>query len=102
MGRADHCRGLGAPIAIAAHSAIVTDEHCRRTGSGSRAMSTHTGTTHPLVATGRTLPQVGTWPAALAALLLGVVILYGVGFASTPLLHNAAHDTRHSQGFPCH
>ena len=50
----------------------------------------------------RAMPQVRTWPAALLAVLLGTVILYGVGFASAPLLHNAAHDTRHSQGFPCH
>jgi len=38
----------------------------------------------------------------VSAFLLGVIILYGVGFVSTPAVHNAAHDTRHSQGFPCH
>lgn len=37
-----------------------------------------------------------------AAVLVGVVILYGVGFVQTSAVHNAAHDTRHSQGFPCH
>ena len=37
-----------------------------------------------------------------SALLLGVVILYGAGFAQTSAAHNAAHDMRHSQGFPCH
>ncbi|MDH5369061.1 MAG: CbtB-domain containing protein [Gammaproteobacteria bacterium] len=36
------------------------------------------------------------------ALLLGIVILYGVGFVQTSTAHNAAHDMRHSQGFPCH
>lgn len=45
-------------------------------------------------------------PARLApifsALLLGVVVIAGAGFASTPALHNAAHDQRHSIGFPCH
>jgi len=65
-------------------------------------MSMRTGTIHPPTAEIRALPRLRTWPAALVAVLLGVVILYGVGFASTPLLHNAAHDTRHSQGFPCH
>jgi cobalt transporter subunit CbtB len=40
--------------------------------------------------------------AALAALLLGVTILWGVGFSHIDALHNAAHDTRHSTGFPCH
>ena len=65
-------------------------------------MPTTAETIYPPAAAGRALPRARTWPAALVAVLLGVVILYGVGFASTPLLHNAAHDTRHSQGFPCH
>jgi cobalt transporter subunit CbtB len=37
-----------------------------------------------------------------AALLLGTVILFGAAFAQTSAVHNAAHDMRHSQGFPCH
>lgn len=37
-----------------------------------------------------------------AALLFGIVILYGAGFVQTTEAHNAAHDMRHSQGFPCH
>ena len=36
------------------------------------------------------------------AFLLGTVILYGAAFAQTSAVHNAAHDMRHSQGFPCH
>ena len=39
---------------------------------------------------------------ALALLAFGAVMLYGVGFAATPAVHNAAHDTRHATGFPCH
>ncbi|MDP7241093.1 MAG: CbtB domain-containing protein [Dehalococcoidia bacterium] len=38
----------------------------------------------------------------LVAALLGVFILYGVGFASSQVLHNAAHDGRHAFAFPCH
>lgn len=38
----------------------------------------------------------------VAAFLLGAVIVYGAGFVQTSAVHNAAHDTRHSQGFPCH
>jgi len=38
----------------------------------------------------------------VGALLLGTIILYGAGFVNTAAVHNAAHDTRHSQGFPCH
>ena len=38
----------------------------------------------------------------VSAMLLGIVILYGAGFVQTSTAHNAAHDMRHSQGFPCH
>jgi cobalt transporter subunit CbtB len=38
----------------------------------------------------------------VSALLLGAVILYAAGFVSASAVHNAAHDMRHSQGFPCH
>lgn len=40
--------------------------------------------------------------AALLAALLGVFLLYGVGFAQPQFLHEAAHDSRHSLSFPCH
>jgi cobalt transporter subunit CbtB len=39
---------------------------------------------------------------ALAVLLFGLVVLYGVGFSAIPAVHNAAHDVRHATGFPCH
>ncbi len=38
----------------------------------------------------------------VGAILLGIVMLYGVGFAPMNLAHNAAHDTRHAVAFPCH
>jgi cobalt transporter subunit CbtB len=40
--------------------------------------------------------------AALFAAFLGLFILWGAGFAQTSAVHNAAHDTRHSNAFPCH
>jgi cobalt transporter subunit CbtB len=40
--------------------------------------------------------------AAALAGLLGLFLLWGVGFSQIPVLHNAAHDTRHSLAFPCH
>lgn len=46
--------------------------------------------------------RTGTAPQALLAAMLGMVLLFGVGFAPLPALHNAAHDTRHSAAFPCH
>lgn len=39
---------------------------------------------------------------AVAAILLGVFVVFGVGFAGPTTIHNAAHDTRHSFAFPCH
>ncbi|MCK4493330.1 MAG: CbtB-domain containing protein [Methylococcales bacterium] len=38
----------------------------------------------------------------LASVLLGLIVLSIVGFAPLDVIHNAAHDTRHSSGFPCH
>lgn len=38
----------------------------------------------------------------VAAVLLGGVILYAAGFMNMAVAHNAAHDIRHTQGFPCH
>ena len=40
--------------------------------------------------------------AGVLALVIGFVLVGGVGFASDMAIHNGAHDTRHSLGFPCH
>jgi len=40
--------------------------------------------------------------AQLCAAILGIVLVYGIGFAQTEEIHNGAHDSRHSSGFPCH
>jgi cobalt transporter subunit CbtB len=37
-----------------------------------------------------------------AGAALGLVVLYGVAFAESPLVHNAAHDVRHVTVKPCH
>ena len=34
--------------------------------------------------------------------VLGLVVLYGVAFAESPIAHNAAHDVRHVTVKPCH
>jgi cobalt transporter subunit CbtB len=39
---------------------------------------------------------------AMAAALLGLVLVLGVGFAGPAVIHNAAHDARHIHAFPCH
>jgi cobalt transporter subunit CbtB len=40
--------------------------------------------------------------AAMAGVLLGVFLVYGVAFAAPNAIHNAAHDTRHAFTVPCH
>jgi cobalt transporter subunit CbtB len=40
--------------------------------------------------------------AGVLALMLGFVLIGTIGFASDMRVHNGAHDTRHSLGFPCH
>lgn len=56
-----------------------------------------------------TVKHTATVPATISkplqligAFMLGVVIMYAAGFVNTSAVHNAAHDMRHSQGFPCH
>ena len=40
--------------------------------------------------------------SALLVALLGCTMLFVAGFAHSATLHDAAHDVRHSTGFPCH
>ncbi len=40
--------------------------------------------------------------AGFALLFVGAALVFGTGFAGADILHNAAHDTRHGLGFPCH
>jgi cobalt transporter subunit CbtB len=46
--------------------------------------------------------ETGRRIAGMVALLLGVFLIYGVGFAQPAAIHDAAHDGRHSLAFPCH
>jgi cobalt transporter subunit CbtB len=39
---------------------------------------------------------------ALVAIAFGLFILGMVGFSPIEAVHNAAHDVRHSNAFPCH
>jgi cobalt transporter subunit CbtB len=40
--------------------------------------------------------------AGVATVLLGAALIFLVGFAASPAVHNGTHDTRHANGFPCH
>jgi cobalt transporter subunit CbtB len=54
----------------------------------------------------QTEAKLNTGAAALAAAMIvavfGAVFVYGIGFAGADVLHNAAHDARHANNFPCH
>lgn len=55
--------------------------------------------TQKTIATGQT--ATGLAPILFAA-LLGFGIVFAAGFGGAQVLHDAAHDTRHATGFPCH
>jgi cobalt transporter subunit CbtB len=40
--------------------------------------------------------------AGLVSLFLGATLIFTVGLSHMSFAHNAAHDTRHAIGFPCH
>jgi cobalt transporter subunit CbtB len=61
-------------------------------------MMVHSGVA---VGTTRTGRRVGALPA-LAAIALGLFVVFMVGFSPIEAVHNAAHDVRHSNAFPCH
>lgn len=55
-----------------------------------------------LISIGSTTVISERMKAAVAALMLGAFFVWGAGLANAQVLHDAAHDTRHSYGFPCH
>ena len=46
--------------------------------------------------------RVETLKAAFVALVMGLGLVYGAGFANSESVHDAAHDSRHALSFPCH
>lgn len=40
--------------------------------------------------------------AGLVCIFVGMSVVYSVGLSHMAFAHNAAHDTRHTLGFPCH
>ena len=57
----------------------------------------------PAIPTLVALPrQTGVVVQAILAMSLGLFIIGVVGFSQIDVVHNAAHDTRHSNAFPCH
>ena len=55
------------------------------------------------IGTERTVQVVGSEVAgAVGTLLFGIFVVFTVGFAGASVLHEAAHNARHSIAFPCH
>lgn len=46
--------------------------------------------------------QTGRVAQSLMAMTLGLFVVGMVGFSHIDVVHNAAHDVRHSNAFPCH
>jgi cobalt transporter subunit CbtB len=63
-------------------------------------MSIHSSTSP--VATGFAAARNTAALQAAMAILLGFFVIGMVGFSHIEVVHNAAHDTRHSNAFPCH
>ncbi|WMS43647.1 CbtB domain-containing protein [Acuticoccus sp. MNP-M23] len=40
--------------------------------------------------------------ALAAAAFIGIATIWVTGHSQASVLHDAAHDTRHAAGFPCH
>ena len=40
--------------------------------------------------------------AILGAIVIGSFLLFASGFAQATIVHDSAHDLRHSMAFPCH
>jgi cobalt transporter subunit CbtB len=57
-----------------------------------RTSAAHTGET----------AKISRMLSAGVAIALGMIVLFGMGFAGPEILHNAAHDVRHGFAFPCH
>jgi len=52
-------------------------------------------------ASAASVPASKIIPLSMSA-LLGLFMVGFVGFSHLEVVHNAAHDTRHSLAFPCH
>ena len=59
-------------------------------------------TTTKMTTLHETARQSSTLMQAVFALAVGGLIVFAAGFAQSQALHDAAHDVRHSTGFPCH
>ncbi len=50
----------------------------------------------------KTSAKAGALVQSAFAVVFGVFIVGVTGFANIDVVHNAAHDARHANAFPCH
>jgi cobalt transporter subunit CbtB len=65
-------------------------------------MAVETTQTISTTATTGAAAERSTLVQAVFAVMLGLFVVGFTGFSPLAAVHNAAHDTRHSSGFPCH
>jgi len=94
-------RQAGPQRALAEHTYLQVNDCRRRINGAMRPMQTHVIRSRSIIRP-QSLPRSNTLAAALLAALLGGFVIWAVGFSPIDVAHNAAHDTRHSIGFPCH
>ena len=46
--------------------------------------------------------STSTFAAGIFAMIMGLGVITLAGHVQASALHDAAHDTRHATGFPCH
>jgi cobalt transporter subunit CbtB len=56
----------------------------------------------PIASKGLSVKGLSVVFQAVLAMALGLFIVGVVGFSHIDAIHNAAHDVRHSNAFPCH
>jgi cobalt transporter subunit CbtB len=94
-------RQAGRQRALAEHTHLQVNDCRRRINGAMRPMQTHVIGSRSITGS-QSLPRSNILAAALMAALLGGLVIWAVGFSPIDVAHNAAHDTRHSIGFPCH
>lgn len=50
----------------------------------------------------QTQSKAGLLVSVALMAVVGATMVFAAGLAQSATLHDAAHDTRHATGFPCH
>jgi cobalt transporter subunit CbtB len=58
--------------------------------------------TEAVVANRAQIDRASSTLPGILVMMFGLFLVLGAGFAGPSVVHNAAHDTRHANSFPCH